>query len=244
MKILGSSLFVCFLIVLAYLKQCTEDDPLQSLLPFSSSRTHHGESQQTSLLHSSDASRPRIELHPEDHVYRGPLTQHLDWLITWDNLRPDGVQKRVYLINGEAKSQTVIILLGTLLLTAQQGLFPGPTIEARSGDTLVISVKNALEDESISIHWHGLHVHCKPFYIYDLFLKQLLTSPQIQWMGLQASHSALSPREVHLCTTLLFPQTRVGLSGIIPTRVSPGQMDCMGASLSTHRPPNLQFAGS
>ncbi|GIC91516.1 uncharacterized protein Aud_007961 [Aspergillus udagawae] len=38
------------------------------------------------------------------------------------------------------------------------GLFPGPTIEARSGDTLVITLINRLEDESISIHWHGLHV--------------------------------------------------------------------------------------
>ncbi|GFF46624.1 iron transport multicopper oxidase FET5 [Aspergillus udagawae] len=38
------------------------------------------------------------------------------------------------------------------------GLFPGPTIEARSGDTLVITLINRLEDESISIHWHGLQV--------------------------------------------------------------------------------------
>ncbi|KAF7595299.1 hypothetical protein BBP40_006548 [Aspergillus hancockii] len=38
-------------------------------------------------------------------------------------------------------------------------LFPGPTIEARSGDTLIINVTNALQEESISIHWHGLQIN-------------------------------------------------------------------------------------
>lgn len=40
-------------------------------------------------------------------------------------------------------------------------IFPGPTVEARSGDTLIISVKNGLQEESISIHWHGLHMRSK-----------------------------------------------------------------------------------
>lgn len=35
--------------------------------------------------------------------------------------------------------------------------FPGPTIEARSGDTLEIEVINLL-DEGVSLHWHGLHM--------------------------------------------------------------------------------------
>lgn len=37
-------------------------------------------------------------------------------------------------------------------------LFPGPTIEARTGDTIIVSVTNALDSEGISIHWHGLHM--------------------------------------------------------------------------------------
>lgn len=37
-------------------------------------------------------------------------------------------------------------------------LFPGPTIEARSGDTLIISVTNALPEEAVALHWHGLHI--------------------------------------------------------------------------------------
>ncbi|PYI07096.1 hypothetical protein BO78DRAFT_444304 [Aspergillus sclerotiicarbonarius CBS 121057] len=84
-----------------------------------------------------DTSRPVIELHPESHVYRDSVAQHHDWEVTADYIRPDGVLKRVYLVNG---------------------LFPGPTVEARSGDRLIINVTNSLEDESISIHWHGLHV--------------------------------------------------------------------------------------
>jgi FtsP/CotA-like multicopper oxidase with cupredoxin domain len=39
-----------------------------------------------------------------------------------------------------------------------KGEFPGPTIEARSGDTIVVSIKNSLKDEGVSIHWHGLHM--------------------------------------------------------------------------------------
>jgi FtsP/CotA-like multicopper oxidase with cupredoxin domain len=35
--------------------------------------------------------------------------------------------------------------------------FPGPTIEARSGDTLEIEVFNSAEEE-VSLHWHGLHM--------------------------------------------------------------------------------------
>ncbi|OOQ87755.1 laccase [Penicillium brasilianum] len=85
----------------------------------------------------SAANRPRIELHPEDHMYRPPVTHHLDWRITSGQRRPDGVLKRIYLIND---------------------LFPGPTIEARSGDTILITVTNAVEEESIALHWHGIHV--------------------------------------------------------------------------------------
>lgn len=35
--------------------------------------------------------------------------------------------------------------------------FPGPTIEARSGDILEIEVLNLAEEE-VSLHWHGLHM--------------------------------------------------------------------------------------
>uniref|UniRef100_A0A093UW26 Iron transport multicopper oxidase FET3 n=1 Tax=Talaromyces marneffei PM1 TaxID=1077442 RepID=A0A093UW26_TALMA len=76
-------------------------------------------------------------LRPEDHIYREPATQTLNWSITAGQRRPDGVDKRVYLIND---------------------VFPGPLIEARSGDTLQILVHNDLEDEQLSLHWHGLNM--------------------------------------------------------------------------------------
>ena len=41
-----------------------------------------------------------ISLTPQDHVQRQPRTIHLVWNITSDLRAPDGVTKRVYLING------------------------------------------------------------------------------------------------------------------------------------------------
>lgn len=85
---------------------------------------------------SSSAPRLDVELRPEEHATRGAITLTLRWQITSAKQSPDGVEKLVYLINGQ---------------------FPGPTIEARSGDRLVIEVEHAL-DEPTAIHWHGLHM--------------------------------------------------------------------------------------
>ncbi|KAK9778464.1 putative Iron transport multicopper oxidase FET3 [Seiridium cardinale] len=78
-----------------------------------------------------------ITLHPEDHAYRDPQNITLSWTISTGLRSPDGVKKRVYLVNG---------------------MFPGPTIEARTGDELTIHVQNDLETEGVAIHWHGLQV--------------------------------------------------------------------------------------
>lgn len=118
-------LAVCVLLAVAYVLR--PDSYLTSWVAPLQTYRHEQESDQ----------RPRIELHPEDHVHRPATTHHLDWTVTTDHRRPDGVLKQVYLVNG---------------------LFPGPTVEARSGDTLVITVTNALEQESFTLHWHGLHV--------------------------------------------------------------------------------------
>ncbi|KAF7196718.1 Iron transport multicopper oxidase fetC [Pseudocercospora fuligena] len=77
-------------------------------------------------------------LNPEDHVNREPKTLKHKWRVTSGLRRPDGVLRRVYLVNGQ---------------------FPGPTIEARSGDEIIIEVENTLEQDGISIHWHGLSMH-------------------------------------------------------------------------------------
>ncbi|CZR52693.1 related to multicopper oxidase [Phialocephala subalpina] len=78
----------------------------------------------------------KVLLHPEDHVSRDPGTRHFSWNITKARIAPNGVQKEVFLINGR---------------------FPGPTVEARRGDTLEIEVFNFAEEE-VSLHWHGLHM--------------------------------------------------------------------------------------
>lgn len=43
-----------------------------------------------------------------------------------------------------------------IILTDHQGFFPGPTIEARSGDRIIVHAHNGLESEGLSLHWHGL----------------------------------------------------------------------------------------
>lgn len=78
-----------------------------------------------------------FRLHPEKHMQRKPQKFELQWNITTGVRSPDGVSKTVYMINGQ---------------------FPGPQIEIRSGDELIVEVRNQLEGEDVAIHWHGLRV--------------------------------------------------------------------------------------
>lgn len=92
--ILGCSLAACLLIGLVYSLQ----SPI-FLVPLILPGRHHQNIQKEEDI----TARPRIELHPEDHVYRAPTTQYLDWRVTSESRRPDGVLKRIYLINGQYK---------------------------------------------------------------------------------------------------------------------------------------------
>ncbi|KID92385.1 Multicopper oxidase family protein [Metarhizium guizhouense ARSEF 977] len=90
------------------------------------------------LSHYGELEDDSFALHPEQHVFRAPHTIRLGWNITREARRPDGVLKDVYLINGQ---------------------FPGPTIEARSGDTIEVTVTNSIAHDThdgIAVHWHGL----------------------------------------------------------------------------------------
>ncbi|KAG9961243.1 hypothetical protein KCU61_g5649, partial [Aureobasidium melanogenum] len=104
-----------------------------------SSITHDASYGNTTTLSSptSTASRLNIQLHPEDHATREPSILTFKWQVTSSVQSPDGVEKLVYLINGQ---------------------FPGPTIEARSGDCIVVEVENALDGSHTAIHWHGLRM--------------------------------------------------------------------------------------
>lgn len=93
------------LLVLALVYPFRPDIYLQSWIgPLLDHR--HGFNDETSI-------RPRIELHPEDHVYREPVTHHLDWRVTTGERRPDGVLKHVFLINGEAPARGAALVGGS-----------------------------------------------------------------------------------------------------------------------------------
>ncbi|EGX88278.1 ferro-O2-oxidoreductase [Cordyceps militaris CM01] len=107
-------------------------------LPFSRLAVPPSAADASNASNVAVADHDRFTLHPELHVARPRRTLVLDWTITREKRRPDGVLRDVYLINGQ---------------------FPGPTIEARSGDELQITVTNNIlndTDAGISMHWHGL----------------------------------------------------------------------------------------
>ncbi|KAK7301675.1 hypothetical protein RJT34_12546 [Clitoria ternatea] len=60
------------------------------------------------------------------------------------------------------QTKTVRRLCRTQNIITVNGQFPGPTVEARNGDFLVIKVVNAAQ-YNISIHWHGLRMLRNPW---------------------------------------------------------------------------------
>nr|VDD33036.1 unnamed protein product [Brassica oleracea] len=49
------------------------------------------------------------------------------------------------------------------VVIAINGTFPGPTIYANAGDTVIIHVKNKLSTENVVIHWHGIRQNGTPW---------------------------------------------------------------------------------
>ncbi|KAJ8109550.1 hypothetical protein OPT61_g7382 [Boeremia exigua] len=45
---------------------------------------------------------------------------------------------------------------GTRQFQLINGQYPGPTIRAKWGDTIVVNVKNSMRDNGTGIHWHGI----------------------------------------------------------------------------------------
>ncbi|KDN46942.1 hypothetical protein RSAG8_04019, partial [Rhizoctonia solani AG-8 WAC10335] len=48
---------------------------------------------------------------------------------------PDGFYRQMLVVNGQ---------------------YPGPTIEANEGDTIIVHVKNRIPRVGTSLHWHGI----------------------------------------------------------------------------------------
>ncbi|KAF1930904.1 multicopper oxidase [Didymella exigua CBS 183.55] len=45
---------------------------------------------------------------------------------------------------------------GSRMFQLINGQYPGPTIRAKWGDTIVVNVKNSMQDNGTGIHWHGI----------------------------------------------------------------------------------------
>ena len=75
------------------------------------------------------------QLHPQGHAFREASIIGHQWRIKPGWRRPDGVLKQVYLV---------------------KEISPGPMLEVRLGDRVIIDVENALEEGGTSMHWHGL----------------------------------------------------------------------------------------
>lgn len=58
-----------------------------------------------------------------------------EWIISYKTVRPDGVAKLVPVVNG---------------------LYPGPTLRGRVGQSVRVVVRNTLPTDTTTIHWHGL----------------------------------------------------------------------------------------
>lgn len=63
-----------------------------------------------------------------------PTTRHYDWTISQQNIAPDGLMRPMLLVNG---------------------VFPGPLVEANTGDRIVVKVTNHLT-VGTALHWHGM----------------------------------------------------------------------------------------
>ncbi|HYC51748.1 MAG TPA: multicopper oxidase domain-containing protein, partial [Gemmatimonadaceae bacterium] len=72
--------------------------------------------------------------------------------------RPDAPLAREVVVDMEAREAAWEISPGKRVSGwTYNGQVPGPTIEARVGDTVVVRLKNSLA-EPTTIHWHGLRI--------------------------------------------------------------------------------------
>lgn len=63
-----------------------------------------------------------------------PSTRHFDFTVTWAQNAPDGVERNMFMVNGQ---------------------FPGPKIELIQGDSVVVKLKNS-SPFNTTIHYHGI----------------------------------------------------------------------------------------
>ncbi|CAE6536307.1 unnamed protein product [Rhizoctonia solani] len=82
--------------------------------------------------------QPRLDqltLSPDFKITDEPTTREYNWTISMQEGAPDGFYRQMLVVNGQ---------------------YPGPTIEANEGDTIIVHVKNEIPRIGTSLHWHGI----------------------------------------------------------------------------------------
>ncbi|KAF9431520.1 hypothetical protein BGZ76_000199, partial [Entomortierella beljakovae] len=74
-------------------------------------------------------------------ITSSPTTHYYEWTISQSTIAPDGLERPMLLVNG---------------------MFPGPLIEANTGDRIVVKVTNKMVNGT-AIHWHGMFQNVPPF---------------------------------------------------------------------------------
>lgn len=102
--------FLATLVLFArFYYESNNDDNVSRL----SESLHDHEHVSTKTLDFDNRINENGQLRPENHIYREPVTQTLNWNITAGQRRPDGVDKRVYLVNGMSPGATKSVLILT-----------------------------------------------------------------------------------------------------------------------------------
>jgi len=84
-----------------------------------------------------------------------PLVAALGW---WLSDAPGGLPERTVELTLTAAPARLTLKPGTVSdVFAYNGQVPGPTLELREGDRVVVHFRNQLPEPS-TIHWHGLHI--------------------------------------------------------------------------------------
>ncbi|KAF9100708.1 hypothetical protein BGX29_006356 [Mortierella sp. GBA35] len=78
-------------------------------------------------------------------ITRIPTTRYYEWTISQHVIAPDGYERPMLLVNG---------------------MFPGPLVEANTGDRIVVKVTNNMANGT-AIHWHGMFQNGKYLYEQD-----------------------------------------------------------------------------
>ncbi|CAE6443593.1 unnamed protein product [Rhizoctonia solani] len=83
----------------------------------------------------------QLTLSSDFEITNVPVTRTYDWTVATATGSPDGYYRPMLVVNGQ---------------------YPGPTIEANDGDTIIINVQNDMS-VGTTIHWHGLFQNSTPW---------------------------------------------------------------------------------